>query len=126
VTKQGLATGKLGEDLACDFLKAHGYKILHRNFRTRLGEIDIVAKDKDVLCFIEVKTRTSGDLGLPVESLTYFKQRQIARATLVYLQTKKGLKDKARFDVVSVQLWHNPPKIDIITNAFELGSNYSY
>lgn len=65
--------GKRGEDLAANFLRKNGYRILERNFLIRGGEVDIIAQDKDVLVFVEVKARYSHEFGLPAESITYFK-----------------------------------------------------
>jgi putative endonuclease len=118
--------GRSGEEAAVVLLKENGYKILARNYKTRLGEIDIVARDKDTLCFVEVKTRLSERFGLPSEAVSRFKQRQISKAALIFLKEKKLLDKKARFDVVSVLYSEKGPKLDIIKNAFELDSGLSY
>ena len=94
--------GDLGEKEAVRFLKDKGYKILQRNFRTRLGEIDIIAQDRDTLCFIEVKTRISHQYGSPLESITSSKQRKIALLALSYLKAKKIFDAKMRFDVITI------------------------
>ena len=78
--------GRYGEDLACKYLQAKGYKILKRNFRCRrFGEIDIVASKAGVLSFIEVKTRCSSRYGKPAEAVTLTKQRKIYRVAQYYL-----------------------------------------
>ena len=77
--------GQMGEGLAADFLMKKGYRILERNFRTKLGEIDIVAKDKDTICFIEVKSRTDFSFGSPLESITAFKRKKLSQVALSYL-----------------------------------------
>jgi putative endonuclease len=118
--------GRSGEEAAVILLKENGYKILARNYKTRLGEIDIIARDKDTLCFVEVKTRLSDRFGLPCEAVSRFKQRQISKAALIFLKEKKLLDEKARFDVVSVLYSQEGQKSDIIKNAFELDSSLTY
>ena len=124
--KQHLATGKAGEELAVALLKDKGYKILARNYKTKLGEIDIIACDKDVYCFIEVKTRHSDKFGLPSEAVSAFKQRQISKAALVFLKENHLLDKKSRFDVVSIIYAQELPKLDLIKNAFELDEKFVY
>ena len=77
--------GDEGESTSVDFLKTKGYKILERNYRSKFGEIDIIAKEKDMLCFVEVKTRSSLTFGLPQEALIKKKRKHISRAALDYL-----------------------------------------
>ena len=74
-----LSTGNYGEDLACKYLRKIGYDILERNYRIRGGEIDIIARDKEFLVFVEVKTRFTHEYGLPVESVTPWKIRYLFR-----------------------------------------------
>ena len=97
--------GRYGEDLACKYLQAKGYKILKRNFRCRrFGEIDIVASKAGVLSFIEVKTRRSSRYGKPAEAVTLAKQRKIYRVAQYYLQMR-GLASRIpvlSFDVVEI------------------------
>ncbi len=126
MTYARLNLGKSGEDAAVDFVRSRGYRIVDRNYRTRLGEIDIVGWDKDTLCFIEVKTR-AGDSGfLPWEAVDRRKRRQLSKAALVFLKEKKLFNKKARFDVVGVAGVDGVFEIDIIKNAFELDAAYSY
>jgi len=83
--------GKLGETIAGEYLKNLGYKILARNFRTRWGEIDIIARDGDCLVFAEVKTRADESFGAPEEAVTRIKQRHLVKAAQIYLsQTHQG------------------------------------
>lgn len=97
-----LPVGNKGEDIACWYLKKQGYKILERNFRIRGGEIDIVAKDKDFLVFVEVKTRYSHEYGLPVESITPWKIKYLLKTAKFYL-LKIDWGDKPyRLDFVSI------------------------
>jgi len=91
-----------------------------------MGEVDIVARDGETICFVEVKTRSSEDFGLPQEAVSRQKQAQISKAALYYLKTKKLFEKSARFDVVSVLYNDNVPKIDLIENAFELDAHFSY
>lgn len=97
--------GRLGENLACRYLKKKGYKILERNFQKREGEIDILALDKKakMLVFVEVKTRTSGDFGEPQEAVDFFKQRKLLRTAYAYLN-EKGIEQDFRVDVVGITL----------------------
>jgi len=118
--------GRHGEKEAAAFLEHNGYRIIARNYKTRLGEIDIVASDQDTICFVEVKTRLSEKFGSPLEAVSVFKQRQIAKTALLYLKEHKLLERRARFDVVSVKFISDTPKIDLIRNAFELSQHFSY
>ncbi|MCM8780042.1 MAG: YraN family protein [Candidatus Omnitrophica bacterium] len=111
---------RIGEELAVEFLKKKDYKILERNFRTILGELDIIAKDKETICFIEVKTRSSDKFGLPQESIDRLKQRKLSQAAMIYLKDRNLLQKPARFDVVSVLNPQQDLKIDLIQNAFEI------
>jgi len=126
VSKQDLYLGKKGEERAIDLLKDNGYKILVRNYKTKLGEIDIIASDKGTICFIEVKTRQSERFGLPIEAISASKQRQISKVALTYLKEKKLLDKKARFDVVSILYSQDTPRLDLIKNAFELNNDFVY
>lgn len=118
--------GKAGEVRAADFLKKQGYKILARNYKTRLGEIDIIAQDKDALCFIEVKTRSSDKFGLPQEAVAWRKQGQMAKAALIFLKEKNLLNKKARFDIVALLNGDNSGEFNLIKDAFELSGKYAY
>lgn len=124
--KRNLELGKLGQELAENFLTDSGYKILQRNYKTKLGEIDLIAKDRDTLCFIEVKTRSSLNFGLPQEAVNIFKQNQISKTALMFLKSKNLMNKNSRFDVVSIYYQNNEPKIDLIKNAFSLNSKYTY
>ena len=124
MSKQNIYLGKSGEDSALNFLKENGYKILIKNYKTKLGEVDIIAYDKDTLCFIEVKTRDSLRFGSPQEAVSHFKQRQISKVALQFLKSNNLLNKKARFDVVSVIYAEDKPAFDLIKNAFELEERY--
>ncbi len=118
-----LEFGKAAEDAATEFLKAKGYRILERNYKNKFGEIDIIAKQEGVICFIEVKARHSLNLGFPQEAVTSGKQRQISRVAVNYLKSKKLLERPARFDVLALLYVNNQPQISLITDAFELSAN---
>jgi putative endonuclease len=126
-------TGRRGEQLAAEFLEAEGYRLVLSNFKVPIGrnskgvavtgEIDIIALDEDTLCFIEVKTKRSGDFAAPIESVTRRKQRQITRTARVYRRIF-GLSEMGiRFDVVSIIL--NPsftPEIDLVKDFWSESS----
>jgi len=120
VPGKNLDFGKEAEDAAVKFLKARGYKLIRRNYKSKFGEIDIVADDKGVICFVEVKARHSALFGSPGEAISRHKQRQISKAALCYLKENNLLEHSARFDVVTLLYAQDPPEIDLIKNAFEL------
>ena len=112
--------GEQGEALAVRRLKKEGYKIIETNYRTQLGEIDIIAKDCDTIVFVEVKTRNSVHFGSPKWALTPKKQKKISMVALYYLKTTNQENARARFDVVAIVTNRDKPQIEIIKNAFEL------
>jgi putative endonuclease len=112
--------GQSSEDVALRFLQRRGYRILARNYRTRMGEIDIVARHKGVIVFVEVKARRSTGYGNPKWALTPSKQRKLSMTALAYLKQQGSTQTRARFDVVTVQQREGRPHIEVITNAFDL------
>lgn len=118
MTQDRLSLGRWGEDAAVSFLQAQGIKIVERNFRTPVGEIDLVCKSGKILLFVEVKTRRGRSFGLPQEAVGVRKQRQIIRAAQWYLSAGKGRGLQPRFDVVAIELGEGGPKIDHIPDAF--------
>ncbi|MBL1215088.1 MAG: YraN family protein [Ignavibacteriae bacterium] len=111
--------GKIGEDLAEEYLLNKGYKILQRNYRYGHGEIDIIAKDKNILVFIEVKTRNNLEFGPPELAVTKNKQRQIRKIAESYLYEKEIKETDCRIDVIAILLIKNQdPQINHIVNAF--------
>jgi putative endonuclease len=112
--------GKKAEDLAVRHLKRQGYKILARNYRTRAGEIDIIARDGHTLVFIEVKGRQSVRFGSAKAAVTRPKQRQVAKVALWYLKETDQMGVKARFDVVAVTRQAGEIAVEIVRNAFPL------
>jgi len=120
VTQARLALGKLGEDLALRRIRALGYKILARNYRCPVGEIDLIARDGATLVFIETKTRQATSGFSAKEAVDERKRRKIAQVALVYLKERRLTEAKARFDVVTVTLIRGRPHIEVIQNAFDL------
>ena len=120
MTKERIALGRFGEDLARKQLKECGYRILTTNYRCPFGEIDVIARDGDVLVFVEIKTRKNKSLGLVKETVNIRKQRQISKVALAYMKSHNLWGSKARFDVVAVGLLDGEKEIEIIKNAFEL------
>lgn len=116
------ATGQLGEQAAADYLSNQGYRILERNFRSRGGEVDIVARDRQgCIAFVEVKTRRSLAYGLPQQAVTIRKQRQVSKGALSWLARNRLQNNSARFDVIAVLLQNGTqPQIEHIINAFDL------
>ena len=111
--------GILGEDLACAELGRRGYAILDRRYRTRYGEIDIIARDGPVVVFVEVKARADDRFGGAAAAVTGWKQRRIVQMAADYL-SRRGLHDRpCRFDVVVVELTGGAPRVDVFRNAFE-------
>jgi len=113
-------TGVSGESFAVEVLEKNGYQILEQNYRTSLGEIDIIAREGDVLVFVEVKSRRTGKFGSPKLAVTAKKQRKISMVALEYLKQTRQNGEKARFDVVSIRFVPEQPDVEIIKNAFEL------
>ncbi|OGL41716.1 MAG: YraN family protein [Candidatus Schekmanbacteria bacterium RBG_16_38_11] len=118
--------GNKGEDLACKFLEKNGYKIIERNYRNRTGEIDIIARDKDDMVFIEIKTKLSKDFAQPELSVNPSKQKKIVKTALVYLMEKNINKTGCRFDVVGITGEKENTKIELIKNAFTTDGRYMY
>lgn len=112
--------GREGERLAARFLEKQGFRIRDRNYRNRLGEIDIVAEDGDVLVFVEVRALKASSGHTPEETIHWKKQQRLTRTALAYIQ-QKGLESlPARFDVIAVALSGNRPSLRHIPNAFEM------
>ena len=111
--------GRLGERLARDTLKKRGYRILETNFRCRMGEIDIVAQQKDCLVFIEVLTKSNMDFGSPEESKTAKKKQRIVSSAFTYIDTHQDLPSLWRIDVVAIEisLEGKTERIEIIKDA---------
>ena len=118
--------GKKGEDIACKFLEKNGYQIMERNYRNRAGEIDIIARDKDDIVFVEIKTKISKDFAQPELSVNPSKQRKIVKTALTYLMGKGINKTGCRFDVIGITGEKEQRKIELIKNAFTPDGRYMY
>lgn len=112
--------GKSAEDLACGELARRGYVILDRRYRTRLGEIDIIARDGGTLVFVEVKARVGDAFGAPEDAVTPQKQWRMTRMAEAYLTDRRlGEEVDCRFDVVAVDASQTPPQITVYESAFD-------
>ncbi len=113
--------GSQAELMVAGYLKKQGYRIVEHNYRTRFGEIDIIALHRDVIVFVEVKARKTDPFTDPYIdpkwAITPEKQRRIARTALYYLKTTRQSQARARFDVATV-LCQSPPHIELYQNAF--------
>lgn len=114
--------GEMGEMIAMRWLASHGRRVLYRNYRGRnRGEVDIVARHRDVLTFVEVKTRTSTAFGRPADAVGRDKQRLIQRGAQDWLRLLRHPQIKLRFDIAEVVLTEgHRPQVNVIENAFQL------
>ncbi|MCF6463352.1 YraN family protein [Clostridium sp. Cult1] len=115
--KNNISKGILGENEAVEYLISKGYRVVDRNYRTKVGEIDIIAIKFNILVFVEVKTRTSIKYGYPYESVNWRKQQKIYKSSLIYMNHKKMNNYQIRYDIIEVFL-EEKPKINHIENAF--------
>jgi len=112
--------GEKGESLAVQFLKEQGYRILKRNYRIKIGEIDIIAKDEDTLCFVEVKARKKEDAYFPFEVISQPKQRKISQVAACYISDHDCSDQYMRFDVVSIlETQEGEAQFELIKDAFD-------
>ena len=111
--------GKSGEDLACAELERRGYAILERRYRTRFGEIDIIASDQGTIVFVEVKARMGKEFGGGAEAITAWKQRRVAQMAIDYLSRRRLLECPCRFDVVAVDFVAGQACLTVYPNAFD-------
>lgn len=116
---QHLDRGRQAEQIAGEFLQSRGYRILERNFRSRQGEIDLIAARKQTIYFVEVKGRWSDKFGRPLEQLTGIQERRIRRAAELYLRKQRWEEEvRIRFSVLGVDSSQQPPRIEFIPDAF--------
>ncbi len=113
------SVGKEGEEIAVRYFRKRGYRIIERNYRTPLGEIDLIAKDGDVIVFVEVKTRTDSAFGRPFEAVDWRKKEKIRKVSLCYLK-KFRHEVPARFDVLSIDIENGEKRVEHIRDAFEV------
>jgi putative endonuclease len=120
-----LLVGKIGERHAVKYLSRNGYEILTRNYRTSVGEIDIIAKEKGTLAFVEVKTRSTRHYGLPQEAVGMRKKRQIIRTAHLFLNQHGDMDVLCRFDVVAIWLGISgrARRIELIRHAFDVNTH---
>jgi putative endonuclease len=116
--------GRIAEDHAARYLESRGYRIRERNFRTRGGEVDIIAEQGGTLAFVEVRARTSSAFMSPMESVTPTKQRRIAHAASLYISTRERRERLMRFDVVEVHITPEGrvQKVEVTEGAFQAPS----
>ncbi len=108
------------EQLACDFIASRGGRIVQRNFSCRQGEVDIIAKDGDYLCFIEVKYRKDDNFGSPEEAVSLQKQKKICNVSRFYLYTRyKSFEIPIRYDVLAISGTDGILSFRWIKNAFD-------
>lgn len=120
-------TGDAGEKYAENYLRKHKYKILERNYRKKYGEIDIIAERKDILVFVEVKTRHTASITTGADAVNFKKQQRIIKTALAYL-AEKDIEKLCRFDVCEVYVNSETLKLEslnYIENAFETEAGYA-
>ncbi len=112
--------GKEGERIAERYLKSKGYKLVERNYRCPVGEMDLIALDHRVIVFVEVKTRSDDRFGVPLESVHRRKQQRMIKAALFFLSQHRLHHRDARFDVIGISFVSGEAVVEHIQNAFEL------
>ena len=117
MSRSTTARGQRAEQRAVVELRRRGYRIVERNFRCRLGEIDVVARDGDALVFVEVRSRADGQRGSAEETVNPAKQRRIARVAAAYLAARQPEFDSCRFDVVGI----TGERVTVLVDAFRIG-----
>ena len=120
MSQERLSIGKKGELLAQEHIRKQGYTLLEKNFRCKLGEIDLIAKDRHMVVFLEVRTKTSTAYGPAYNSVTPHKQRQVKRVALFYIAQHNLVNTQFRFDVIGITLNQESGEyqLDQIQNAF--------
>jgi putative endonuclease len=113
------ALGISGENLACAELQRRGYAIVERRYRTRVGEIDIIAREGDTIVFVEVKARLTDEFGGAAAAVTAWKQRRITRMARDYLSRHRLHDCPCRFDVVAIDFVAAEPRVTLYPNAFD-------
>lgn len=118
LSSSAASRGAEAEALAVGFLTRQGYRLACRNYRTPTGEVDIIAWDGEVLCFVEVRARADTCFGDPLETITRKKIRRVVRAAQQYIDHLAGPWPEMRFDAVGILL-SDPPVIELLKDAFE-------
>lgn len=111
--------GKRGEDLAAQFLRKQGFKILQRNCRSRLSELDLIVRDGNAVVFVEVKTCTSETWGAPGDAVTFAKRKKLSKVARQFADRHRLNEFPLRFDVVEI-VWGEPPKVTHYRDAFQV------
>lgn len=111
-----IATGADNEDLATSYLIRHGYRIVERNFKTKLGELDLIARDRGVLCFVEVRSRTTDRFGDAIETVDHLKRARVSRMAQIYITLRRPEFEHARFDVLGI----TGDRVTLIRDAWRL------
>lgn len=114
------ALGRRGEDLACEVLRKQGCIIAERRFRTRCGELDIVAWDGRVLVFVEVRARSACRFGTPLESITWQKRQRLSTMAAAYVCARRLGGIPCRFDVVSILQGSDGDTVEWVKGAFDM------
>ena len=114
------ALGISGENLACAELQRLGYAILERRYRTRFGEIDIIARDGQTIVFVEVKARRGDRFGQPIEAVNWRKQKELTKSAQVWIDRHGRAEDSYRFDVVGVLMTGDRVRIRHVEDAFKV------
>jgi putative endonuclease len=112
--------GRRGEEVAAEFVRGLGYRLIERNFRCRAGEVDLVALDDDTVVFVEVRSRSGVRLGTPLESVDGRKQAQVARVARYFLAAHGWHERTVRFDVVGIRFDAEPPAVEHVRAAFDV------
>ena len=126
ISKNFRQEGQDAETLAADYLRRQNYRILERNYRINGGEIDIIAKDGNTVCFVEVKMRRTTTFGTPLEAIPKTKMQKIIQVALYYLNSQKIVNVRTRFDVAAVTPQDGSFKVDLLKNAFWLDEAAGY
>ena len=113
------ARGRAAEEAAATWLGSQGFELLARNHRTRRGEVDLVCRERGVICFVEVRSRSRLDYGSPAASVTAVKARRVVSAATDWALRHGGLRQAMRFDVVAVDLSGPEPRFTLFRNAFD-------
>lgn len=119
MTRERQTLGEIGENLACEELVRLGYAIVARRYRSRGGEIDIIAADGPTVVFVEVKTRAGADYGTGAEAITWQKRRRIVSTATMFLAKERLHERPVRFDVVAVDLRDDGPRVEVYRSAFD-------
>jgi len=118
---ENISSGQIGEEIAALFLRLKGYQILSRNLRTRVSELDVVARRGDCLVFVEVKLRGSGSFLRPIECIDARKKSKLTRGASIFLQNYPGSEYRqTRFDVVAINFAGGRLVVDHIEDAFTI------